>query len=410
MMKKYKVSIIGTGYVGLPLSYAIANKGFEVQGIDIDSNMHKKLFYNDKLHGLNRKQLDELVNSNFDISSDFSKISDSNVIIICVPTPLKDGIPDTSYIETACNSIYPYLKKNDLVILESTSYPGTTREIVQRILEKSNLKGSVDFKLAFSPERLMPGNKEWPITKIDKVVGGIDPESTYVASEFYKRILDSNIICVSSCECAEMVKLLENTYRYINLAFIFEFSMLCENMNLNSFEIIDAASTKPIGFSAFYPSLGIGGHCIPVDPMFLNKKAEELWHPLSSIDNAKKVLENYDNYNINKIISKMDNRKNILVIGIAYKNGIDDLRESPSLKLISNLKKLDYNVKYYDALIKKVTINEEICESVDDIFREIDQSDLIVYVNYQSEEINNYLRNAAKEIFDTQNFLKENEK
>lgn len=406
-MKKYKVSIIGTGYVGMPLAYAISLKKIYVQGIDIDLNKHNSLLKNESMNGLNREQLNYLLKNNFDIYSDFSHISKTNVIIICVPTPLDNGKPDISYVENACNSIYPYLKKDDLVILESTSYPGTTDEIVRPILEKSNLKAGIDFKLAFSPERIMPGNNDWPINKIDKVIGGINKQSCLAAKSFYESILDSKIIETTSTQSAEMVKLLENTYRYINLAFIFEFSTLCEKMGLDVFEIIDAASTKPIGFSPFYPSLGIGGHCIPIDPIFLNEKAAEKYKSLSMIDVSTKVLKDYEMYIFKKIEKMMENKKNILVIGISYKNNIDDLRESPSLKTIIYLINNGYNVKYYDDHTRKFKIDNKIFYSVEDVYNEIDNwSDLIIYVNFQNRKLNDYLKKCTKKIYDTQGLLK----
>lgn len=407
MKNKYSVGIIGVGYVGLPLAYQFCKKKIKTIGIDIDRTKKEKLFNKDisSLCDLDRNKLNKMIDNNFDIYTDYSVLKNCNVIIICVPTPLdKNNNPDISYIKASCENIYPYLKKSDIVILESTSYPGTTNEIVKPILEKSGLIAGRDFALAFSPERLMPGNKKLPINKINKIIGGVNKYSTKKVFNLYKNIIDAKLIKVSSSECAEMAKLLENSYRYINLSFVFEFKKLCDKLNLNIFEVINASKTKPIGFQAFYPSLGIGGHCIPIDPIFLKNKADLMNSNLNMINQAIEVLKDYQEYNLEKIKKMIFPNKNILFIGVSYKNNIDDIRESPAIKIMESLS--EFNIKYYDLNIEKIIINNKELKCVADIDICLDEwANLVVYVNYQTKEIEDKLLESKIKIFDTQNLL-----
>lgn len=414
MKNKYSVAIVGVGYVGLPLAYTFCCKNIPTIGIDIDERKKDNFFNQNvsKLCDLDRSKLNKMIANNFTIYTDYEIIKTCNVIIICVPTPLDKNLnPDTSYIKSACKEITPFLKKKDIVVLESTSYPGTTIEIVKPILEGSGLIAGQDFYLAFSPERIMPGNKKLPFNKINKIVGGINKISTSKVVSLYKKILDAKIIKVSSSECAEMVKLLENSYRYINLSFIFEFAKLCDKMHLNIWEVIEAAKTKPVGFEAFYPSLGIGGHCIPIDPIFLKQKADYLNSPLQMIDEANKVLDDYHDYIIKKIEDLVYPKQNILFIGVSYKNGVSDIRESATIKIMKDLLEHGFQVKFFDLEIKEINIkiNNELklfrSEDNIDIFLN-EWANLVIYSNYQNLEIEKKIINSKVKIYDSQNLLK----
>ncbi len=353
--KKAVVGIIGLGYVGLPLVREFVRGGMRVMGFDIDPSKVKSLMAGKSyIEHIPSGMVKEMVGSKrFEATTDFDRLGESDCIIICVPTPLtKQREPDMTYIEKTAEAIAPRLRKGQLVVLESTTYPGTTREVMLPILEKSGLKVSKDFYVAFSPEREDPGRKDYSTKTIPKVVGGYDKDSLAVAVATYNQAIDT-IVPVSSCEAAEAAKILENTYRCVNIALVNELKVLFDRMGIDVWEVIHAASTKPFGFTAFYPGPGLGGHCIPIDPFYLSWKAREYNLTTRFIELAGEVNVAMPRFVVNKIMEALNEQakalkgSKILVLGLAYKKDIDDIRESPSLELIELLKhngaKVDYN-------------------------------------------------------------------
>src|ERR1700729_2816742 len=370
-----KVGIIGCGYVGLPLGLRFAEAGHKVTGFDTDPKKVTMLNAGKSyIEHIQQAKIQQYVNSkHFRATTDFSELKDVDAIIICVPTPLDERRePDLSYVENTGLSIYPHLQKGQLVVLESTTYPGTTEELLLPILEKSGLKCPIgagpdaenvagDFFLAFSPEREDPGNKQYGLAQIPKVVGGANPPSGRAAVALYTPIV-AKVVPVSSTRAAEMAKLLENIFRCVNIALVNELKMLSLRMGVDIWEVIDAAATKPFGFMPFYPGPGLGGHCIPVDPFYLSWKAREYDFATRFIELAGEVNTAMPYHVVDAIAAALNDRSKsikgskILVLGVAYKKDVDDLRESPSLKLLELLAgrgaTLDYNDPYFPALFK----------------------------------------------------------
>src|SRR5580693_4809373 len=370
-----KVGIIGLGYVGLPLGLRFAEAGHRVTGFDVDNTKIEKLNRGETYieHIPVNKIRQHVASKHFSATTDFSKLADMDAIIICVPTPLDERRePDLSYVQITTESIAPYLQKNQLVVLESTTYPGTTEELVLPILEKNGLRCPIargpeaeniatDFYLAFSPEREDPGNKQFGLAQIPKVVGGINPPSGRAAAAIYTQVV-SRVVPVSSTRAAEMAKLLENIFRCVNIALVNELKQLSMRMGIDIWEVIDAAATKPFGFMPFYPGPGLGGHCIPIDPYYLSWKAREYDFATRFIELAGEVNTAMPYHIVDAVASALNERQKslkgsrVLVLGVAYKKDVDDLRESPSLKLLELLTArgalLDYNDPYFAALHK----------------------------------------------------------
>ena len=357
------VGVIGLGYVGLPLAVEKANAGFKAIGFDIQK---------DKVDMVNRgenyigdvvsKELANLVKSGkLSATTDFSKIAKLDFIAICVPTPLDEyRQPNISYVRDSSKEIAKHLKKGTIVVLESTTYPGTTQELVKPILEEgSGLVCGEDFYLGFSPERVDPGNLLYNTKNTPKVVGAIGKDALEVISHIYRAVLDGDVFEASSPIVAEMEKLLENTYRNVNIALVNEIALLCDKMGINIWEVIDAAKTKPYGFQAFYPGPGVGGHCIPLDPYFLSWKAREFGFHTTMIEAAANINDRMPEYcadRISRILNinlKSINGSKILVLGVAYKQEIDDYRESPAIDVIKELQRRGAAVDYYDPYVPK---------------------------------------------------------
>ena len=349
------VSVIGLGYVGLPLVREFTRGGMKVIGFDIDPARVKSLMARKSyIEHIPSDVVAKMVASGkFSATCDFNRLNEPDVIIICVPTPLTaHREPDMTYIENTAQAVARRLRKGQLVVLESTTYPGTTREVMLPILEKSGLEVGRDFFLAFSPEREDPGNKKYTTKTIPKVVGGCDEDSLAAAVACYKTAID-NIVPVSSCEAAEAAKILENTYRCVNIALVNELKMLFDRMGIDVWEVIRAAATKPFGFTPFYPGPGLGGHCIPIDPFYLSWKARQYGMPTRFIELAGEINISVPRYVVGKLMDALNERgkalkgSKILVLGLAYKRDIDDVRESPSLELIELMRgkgaKVDYN-------------------------------------------------------------------
>ncbi len=373
--KNIKVGIIGCGYVGLPLALRFADVGQHVTGFDLDKSKIDKLNAGESyIQHIPADKIREHVQAKrFDATTDFSRLRDMDAVLICVPTPLDERRePDLSYVEQTALAIAPNLQRNQLIVLESTTYPGTTEELVLPILEKGGLRCPIargpgsentktDFYLAFSPEREDPGNKNFGLAQIPKVVGGINPASGRAAVGLYAQIV-SKVVPVSSTRAAEMVKLLENIFRCVNIALVNELKQLSLRMNLDIWEVIDSAATKPFGFMPFYPGPGLGGHCIPVDPYYLSWKAREYDFATRFIELAGEINTEMPYHVVNAVAAALNDRQKsikgskILLLGVAYKKDVDDLRESPSLKLLELLTArgavMDYNDPYFAALHK----------------------------------------------------------
>ena len=407
--KSAQVSVIGLGYVGLPLAVELSKAGFSVTGIDTDldrvNNVKNAIPYildvdiNDIKNLVEKKTLTA--------TGDFRRLAHSDVIIICVPTPLKRKYqPNIAYIRQAVKQIKKHLREGQLVILESTTYPGTTDEVILPILESTGLKCGKDFFLVFSPERIDPGNEKFPLNKIPKVVGGVTPEAAQLFKLLYENIIE-RVVQVSSPRAAETVKLLENTFRLINIGLVNELAMLCHKMNMDVWEIIDAAKTKPFGFMPFYPGPGVGGHCIPKDPLYLYWKAKLHGFKSRFIKLAADLNSAMPAYVVERLSAiKPLKEAKILVLGVTYKKDVKDLRKSPALEIIDLLKKHKAEVSYTDPLIpylkfdhfnlKSEPVDEETLSGVDCALLVTDHSGF----DYE------FILKHAKVIFDTRNAYK----
>ena len=350
------IGVIGLGYVGLPLLHAFHTAGFRVMGFDIDPRKIEALRAGKNyLKHLGPNMVKEMVSAGrFDVTVDFARLGEPDVVISCVPTPLGAHLePDLSYVEKTAEDIAKTLRKGQLVVLESTTYPRTTREIMLPKFEARGLKCGTDFFLAYSPEREDPGRKDLNTQTIPKLVGGIDPPSTEVATALYRKAI-KQVIPVSSAEVAESAKLLENIYRAVNIALVNEMKMVLDAMHIDIWEVVDAAKTKPFGFQAFYPGPGLGGHCIPIDPFYLTWKAREVGMPTRFIELAGEVNRAMPEYVVRRTALALNDRSKsikgskILVLGLAYKPDVDDVRESPSFELIEKLEELGAEVDYHD--------------------------------------------------------------
>jgi UDP-N-acetyl-D-glucosamine dehydrogenase len=386
--KDLRIGIIGCGYVGLPLALRFAETGQRVMGFDTDPSKIEKLNAGQSYiqHIPADKIAEHVKSGRFGATTDFTKLRDMDAVLICVPTPLDERRePDLSYVEQTALSIGPNLQRGQLIVLESTTYPGTTEELVQPILERGGLKCPVtrgegsenvatDYYLAFSPEREDPGNKQYGLAQIPKVVGGTNPPSARAAANLYGQIV-SKVVPVSSTRAAEMVKLLENIFRCVNIALVNELKLLGLRMDIDIWEVIDSAATKPFGFMPFYPGPGLGGHCIPVDPYYLSWKAREFDFATRFIELAGEINTSMPYHVVTAVADALNERQRslkgskILLLGVAYKKDVDDLRESPSLKLLELLTargaKLDYNDPYFPALHKMRHYDYSNMRSVD---------------------------------------------
>ena len=421
-----KVAIIGCGYVGLPLALRFAEAGHKVTGFDTDPEKVRMLNAGKSyIDHIPQTKLQQFVNSrHFNATTDFSKLQDADAVIICVPTPLDEyREPDLSFVENTAKSIYPHLAKGQLVVLESTTYPGTTEELVLPILEQSGLRCPrasgpenenipLDFFLAFSPEREDPGNKQYGLAQIPKVVGGVNPPSSRAALALYAQVV-ARVIPVSSTRAAEMTKLLENIFRCVNIALVNELKLLCLRMGVDVWEVIDAASTKPFGFMPFFPGPGLGGHCIPVDPYYLSWKAREYDFSTRFIELAGEINTSMPYHVVESIAAALDAQKKslrgskLLVLGVAYKKDVDDLRESPTLKIMEILQKrgveFDYNDPYFPQLHKMRHYDYSHMKSVALSPETLGKYDAIVIATDHSSYDYGAIVDAAKLVIDTRN-------
>ncbi len=407
--KKAKIGIIGMGYVGIPLGLEFAGTGFSVTGFDKDSARVKEINSGKQvMKHIPAKSMKEFVKKNNGSSTtDFSEIRDMDCLIICVPTPLDEHEqPDMSYIESASKEIGKNLRKGQLIVLESTTYPGTTREIVKPILEKSKLEAGEDFFLAYSPEREDPGNKEFSVSAIPKVMGGLTDNCLRLTSNLYKNIV-SETVEVSSLETAEATKLMENIFRAVNIAMVNELKLIFSRMGINIWEVIDAAKTKPFGFMPFYPGPGMGGHCIPIDPFYLSWKAKEYNTEAKFIELAGEINRKMTEHIAHRIGRALNDDKKsirgskILIVGVAYKKDIDDIRESPALRIIHLLKHKGAKITYHDPNVKNVGP----LKSLDLTQNTINEQDAIVITTDHTNIDYKSLGKHAKLIVDTRNIM-----
>ncbi|MBU1122740.1 MAG: nucleotide sugar dehydrogenase [Candidatus Omnitrophota bacterium] len=412
--KQAKICIVGLGYVGLPLAVAFGQYGYFVYGFDTSSSRIEKLKNGEKyIVDVEAQTVLDLINKDkFLPTTAKSVLGDCDVVIICVPTPLrKVKIPDISYVVKASKMIKKYLKEGQLVILESTSFPTTTREVVLPVLRKSGLKEEEDFFLCFSPERVNPGDKDFPPTKIPKVVGGLSEESTQLSSALYSKIMEE-VFTVSSPEVAETSKLLENTFRLVNIALANEFAIVCDKLGISVWEVIEAAKTKPFGFMPFYPGPGTGGHCIPCDPLYLSWKAKKLGFKTKMIDLASYINHFMPKYIIDKVEELLREKEvalkesSVLVLGVTYKKDVKDLRESPSLDIIEQLQKRTKKLDFYDPLIPYLEIAGIHSKGIDFSADNLKNYDCIVIATDHSDVDYDILQKSAKFIFDTRNVYK----
>lgn len=411
------VGVIGLGYVGLPLAVEKAKAGFKTIGFDVQN---KKVDMVNRGHNyigdVVDRDLEKLVQKGIlSATTDFSFIRDVDFIAICVPTPLdKHQQPDISYVTSSAEQIAKYLSKNTMVVLESTTYPGTTEELVKPILEKgSGLKCGEDFYLGFSPERVDPGNLVYKTKNTPKVVGAIGKDANEVISAMYSAVLESEVYTVSNPAVAEMEKILENTYRNINIGLVNELGRLCNKMGISIWEVIDAAKTKPYGFQAFYPGPGLGGHCIPLDPYYLTWKAREYDFHTTLIENSMVINDRQPEYCVDRVMhilnrfQKSINGAKVLVLGVAYKQDIDDYRESPAIHVIEELKKVGARVSFYDPWVPQYKKHGKIEEGLKEISPEIVASyDIVMITTAHSNVDYEMIQQSAKIVFDTKNVMK----
>lgn len=416
--KEIRVGVVGLGYVGLPLAVEKAKAGFRTTGFDVQDEKVKLVNEGHNYIGdVIDDDLKAIVKSGkLSATTDFRFIKDVDFIAICVPTPLdQHQQPDISYVKNSTIEIAKYLTKNTMVVLESTTYPGTTEELIKPLLEEgSGLKCGEDFYLGFSPERVDPGNAVFKTKNTPKVVGAIGKDATEVIAAMYRAVLEGDVHEVSSPAIAEMEKILENTYRNINIGLINELAILCNKMNINLWEVVDAAKTKPYGFQAFYPGPGLGGHCIPLDPYYLSWKAREYGFHTSMIEASMMINDKMPEYCVEragKILNRFKKSlygSKVLVLGVAYKQDIDDYRESPALRVIEELKEEGANVEYFDPFIPSYREKGVVREGIREINPEtISSYDLVVITAAHTNIDYDMIQKNAKVIFDTKNVMKD---
>lgn len=410
------LGVVGLGYVGLPLAVEKAKAGYTTIGFDVQEQKVAMVNAGKNYIGdIVPEDLIKVVNSGkLKATVDYSFIKDVDCVAICVPTPLDlYQQPDVSYVVNSAKAIAQYLHPGMLVVLESTTYPGTTEEVVKPILEASGLKAGKDFYLAFSPERVDPGNKFYNTKNTPKVVGGITPDCSEVAAALYEHILEGEVHRVSSPAVAEMEKILENTFRNINIGLANEMAILCNKMGIDVWEVIDAAKTKPYGFMAFYPGPGVGGHCIPIDPFYLTWKAREYNYHTRLIETAGEI-NNYMPEFVLERSMKILNRfgkalqgAKVLLLGVAYKQDIDDVRQSPALDVIVQLEKYGADLFYHDPFVNGFTYKGKEYKSVELTEQAVAEADLVILTTMHSSFNYEWIATHARMVFDTKNAFKE---
>ena len=420
--KESAVAVVGLGYVGLPLAVVFAEAGFSVWGIDPDLRKIQSLERGESyIPDVPTKQVARLVaDGKIKATTDYSIIKDIDAVSICVPTPLrKTGDPDLSYILDATGEMARYVHPGMVVVLESTTYPGTTREILlPKLVEEKGMMIGENFFLAFSPERVDPGREDWTTINTPKVIGGITPACSEVATAWYVQALDT-VVPVTSTEVAEMAKLLENTFRMINIGLVNELAIMCDRLGVDVWEVIEAAATKPFGFMKFTPGPGLGGHCIPIDPLYLSWKLRGLQYTARFIELASEINGNMPRYVVQKVQDALNQHSKplkgsrVLVLGAAYKPDIDDVRESPALDLIGLLMQKGADVNYHDPYIPRIRHDNWVLESVENLLNTVAEADCAVIITNHSEYDYQKIYSEAQLIVDTRNavgFIRDKER
>ena len=410
------LGVVGLGYVGLPLAVEKAKAGFKVIGFDVQSQKVDMVNAGHNYIGdVVDSDLEKIVKEGFlRATTDFASVASCDCVCIAVPTPLDaHQQPDISYVRSSAESIMHHMHKDMLIVLESTTYPGTTEELLRPILEKSGLKCGEDFYLAFSPERVDPGNLIYKTKNTPKVVGGMTEECTDIAATLYEAVLEAPVHRVSCPAVAEMEKILENTYRNVNIGLVNELAILCNRMGIDIWEVIDAAKSKPYGFQAFYPGPGLGGHCIPLDPYYLSWKARDYGFHTSMIESSMMVNDRMPEYCCDRAMEALnENRKamngaNILVLGVAYKQDIDDYRESPAIRVVEALKKRGAVVTYYDPFVPEYRENGVVEKGIPELTAEVlKAADLVMVTTAHTTVDYDFVAEHAGLIFDTKNAMK----
>lgn len=412
--REVRVGVVGLGYVGLPLAIVLAEAGFHVIGIDLDPNKVERLTHGQSyIEDVDHSQVEPLIaKMKLEVSESYQALEGVDAVSLCVPTPLrKTGDPDLSFIIEATKAIIPILHEEMLVILESTSYPGTTREMVQPEIEASGLQVGKDLFLAFSPERVDPGRKDWTTINTPKVVGGITPACTEVAAVLYGQAMD-NVVCVSSTEVAEMTKLLENTFRAVNIGLVNEVALMCNRLGIDVWEVIEAAASKPFGFMKFTPGPGLGGHCIPIDPLYLSWKLKSVKYNARFIELASEINTGMPRYVVERVQDALNDREKplkgsrILILGVAYKPNVSDTRESPALDVIGLLSDKEADVRYYDPYVPSLDHEGWNLKSVPDLVEAVQQTDCVVVITDHDSVDYAAAVEAADMIFDTRDAIR----
>nr|WP_123807719.1 nucleotide sugar dehydrogenase [Abyssicoccus albus] len=414
--KTATIGVLGLGYVGLPLAVEKAKAGYNVIGFDVQDEKVNKVNAGDNYIGdVIPADLEALVkDGKLTATTNFEELANVDAVAICVPTPIDIyKQPNMKYVQASAESIAEYMTEGTLVVLESTTYPGTTEEIVKVAIENKGFKVGENVFVAYSPERVDPGNKQFKTKNTPKVVGGITPNCTEVASTLYRNVLEGDIHEVSSPSVAEMEKLLENTFRNINIALANEMAMLCEKMNIDVWEVVDAAATKPYGFMPFYPGPGLGGHCIPIDPWYLTYKAREYNIHTKLIQTAGEINDSMPEYVVNRMMQLLNKHKKplagskVLVLGVAYKKDIDDYRESPILPIMNLLTEAEAEWEAVDPYIPEFKLNGEMIKTVELSEDKLKESDIVLIATNHSDFDFEYIVGNASLILDTRNSIKE---
>ncbi|PAD67380.1 UDP-N-acetyl-D-glucosamine dehydrogenase [Bacillus sp. 7586-K] len=406
-----KIAVIGLGFVGLPLACVFATKGFNVIGIDVDANKIASLNEGKSyITDVSDDMLKEVMETKrFSVTTNPDEMKQVNAIIICVPTPVNsDKSPKLDYVTSAAEEIAKRLQPGQLVVLESSTFPGTTRDIVKPILEQNGLKAGIDFNLAYSPERVDPGNDKYPIDSIPKVVGGISEKCKQAIQDLYAKVYQT-IVPVSSTEAAEVTKLLENTYRFINISFVNEMAILCDELGVNLWEVIEAASTKPYGYHPFYPGPGISGHCIPVDPLYLQYVFEQKGITSRFIQLSDDMNKEIVEFIVQRTLELAGKEKpSIFIYGLTYKKDVADIRDSRAVDIFKQLISSGAQVEYHDPLVPEVKINNEFRRSITLDKHVLESADIVLILTDHSMIPIDFIVQHAKAIYDTRAVTKAN--
>lgn len=412
--KDAHAAVVGLGYVGLPLAVVLAEAGYRVTGVDVAARTVEQLGRGESHVGdVPDERLKPLVESGrLSFTTDYGELADVAAVSICVPTPLrKTGDPDLAYIVSATQSMRPYLHAGMVVVLESTTYPGTTRELIQPEIESGGLVVGEDIFLAFSPERVDPGREDWTTENTPKVIGGVTAACTQVAAAYYSQAIE-RVVPVSSTEVAEMTKLLENTFRAVNIALVNEMALVCDRLGIDVWEVIEAAGTKPFGFMKFTPGPGLGGHCIPIDPLYLSWKLKSVKYTARFIELASEINTNMPRYVVERAQDALNEAEKslkgsrVLLLGVAYKPNVSDTRESPAIDIIGLLREKGADVSYYDPFVPRIADEGWDLQSQEDLDHAVGSADLVMIVTDHAGIDYERVANQAKLVFDTRNAVR----